>query len=1438
MPTIQISRTWTSSGSWPAPPNLAAPPRVQTWGEGGTGDSSTVSSHSGAGAGGGGFGGEPSLGGVIPGSTTLTITIGSGGTGTDTTVTGGSVTVTGRAGANGVNTTGGAGGPASGNTQAAKGGDGGNGLSGTLKGGGGGGSSAGPAPAAGNAGSAAAGSPGAAGGTAPTGGGNGGNGGNGSAGAAGSPGSAPGGGGGGGGQNGIHAGGTGAPGQAVITWLIYTPGPGYPVSQKRPARRVPPFMQWTAGSPPVGPPLPPPPPPSAPVRQQGPARKIPASMRGAPGVFTATIPGPPVPPPPKATGMVVQKRPGRRSPRMGGKPGVWTLQPASIVNQWAGTFAQPAAFQTTPPALQSVVVPLTPATSVGGGSGTSTAGNWLFCLVGWHQQSTASPVTVGDADDIHSYWRPGTVSAASGATRTSAWYTPNIARQVNDVYVAPNGSSAGMSVLVVEVSGLGPWDTVTGVYGNYAAAAASLNLALGVPSAQAFMIAAVTGDNSAASQAFAPPGWSVLQTVTAANGADHSCDAVLTSACTVTSSSVSVNATAVTVEDLSGVIIGVLRNAPSPIPAGQNPAWPYMILEAAFGAGFETPPDQMTWTSLNNWAVPNAPRRFWSWRDDSGVPYALGQLQSSTGAVQLDNADGALSPSNNASPYSPNVTTGTPIRIRCAIGAIGGTVVNRWYVIQRNGLAWPEKRNKILRNFTETTLTDIWSVAGGSCPAPYRGEILQESSLYAWYPMDDQALPGGVLPASLRNAAPGNANALNVIASPAGVTVGDAYTTTGIDTGSAAFAKPQFLPPGVAVYNVGQQQGWMPGDPSSSASSGATGNPVTASPGSAAWQQSGMQGAGGSNGWFLAVSDPAFPGLANGITVKGWFNAAFFGSAAGYFNTFTGQYYPVAGQPYSVITLATLSTGSAPVALLQLDLSGHLNLVTYNGSTPASHMIYSASDLRSSSWHSIDLQLTQTTWAVYVDGGLTASASGTVPAMTSAWTWLTLNGDYGAHGGLSPASIQRGGNVAYSHWKIFSSVLPPWRLLAHYCAAATAFGLLPAPQSPALSQVQNEFGTGYTPDGTMSSGNYGAAGANPFGFSAVVTAKIGSYTSGPSARVTSAGQLAVSGGQFWGAAVWLSWAGLAPQFTAWTSAAAGAEASAAVVNGSGDAFFSGYGAGAAGAGACQVSGGTGASPPAAPTPLGDTVAQRFERVLGYGLITAPNRAVDASASLLVQAARDTGGQAAGASLQNLVDSDNGLAGVDNNNTICYRSRPHLAADPVVWNIGMNVIAGMIPFGSDIAWSSDPQRIWDVIGVTPYSPDGASLATLTPANATAVNAAQKQFGPRPKAVTSYLQDAGRQQAQANWLFAQFGGLQRRAEVIAIDAASHPAAWPLVLGANCGDIAQIYDAPFGAPATTGTYRISQISRRISNGANGNPVEGKAVLVLDPVPGSYWS
>ncbi len=404
----------------------------------------------------------------------------------------------------------------------------------------------------------------------------------------------------------------------------------------------------------------------------------------------------------------------------------------------------------------------------------------------------------------------------------------------------------------------------------------------------------------------------------------------------------------------------------------------------------------------------------------------------------------------------------------------------------------------------------------------------------------------------------------------------------------------------------------------------------------------------------------------------------------------------------------------------------------------------------------------------------------------------------------------------------------------------TGFGVLPAPSGLQLSAVANQTqGGGGVPDGSEFQGSYGfvsSVAVTSYTFSAVTAAVAGAYTSGPSARAVTAGIGQSSISPHIGAAVWAGWNSIAPLVQVFTSASADAETEAAACLGSGDSFTSGYGAGASGHGVAQVASGTGASPPFGPSALGDQLGQRIERILGNGGITQPQRAIDQE-PLQVQAALDTGGTSVGSSIQNMVNSGSGLQYVCTNGYQRYRMKSHLATDTVVWYVGMDVANGYIPFAGDIAWENDPVKIWDVIQITPYSPDGATLPLITPADATAVDAAQDQSGPRPQGFTSYLQSQAEMQLNADWLFAQFGHVLRRVQNITLDAATHPAAWPMVLNANCGDLMQVYDAPYNQPVTVGTYRLSRLSRNIAFGANGNGTTAELKITADPVPASYW-
>lgn len=1526
--------------------------------EGGNGGTPATAHHGGF----GGAGGECTQDNPpgLSAGTVITWVNGQGASGTNTVITiPGWGTITAHFGSNGTATAAGTGGTGSTNAIHENGGNGGAGASGSsgTGGGGGGGGSGGTTGAGGAGGAGGTGVSGAAG-TAGTGSPAGAAGGAGSnvSGTAGSNGSAPGGGGGGGAlaSAGAGAGGSGQPGQITLSWQVaegYADGIGQAAGSKKASGSA---KGYSTGT--------------------GTATGHKVASGSAKGYSTSA---PVVTPPP------------------------------SVVNQWEATFAQPAAFQTMPSALQSTVVPLNSSTSVGGGTGVPSPGNWLVCFAGWNQETGTPPVTVAVWDDIHEWWRPALPSPGTGSTRTTIWYVPNIERVVTQVYVPPSGCVNGTSVLVFEVTGLGPWDTVSGYITGYDGASESYGLTMPAPAQPSLVLAAFCGDSTAAGQALSlPSGWTSLHTVSGSNGSNHADDTYLTSAYIgSTSSSQTVTATASAATDLSGAMLAVYTTGTAPAGLNANPAWPLTWYEMAFGAGSQTPPDELTWTQLKNCV--------WSWSETgSGINYQQGQVESTELVMELDNRTGNFSPSNPGSIYYSNalnanmsfnmafpyaglygwiaennaaialsrtyayassqvatatysmmivpdgitadpgavaehdavtgdgtysasawfyspagwatgaqvtitwytsggtlistsaatavavpaatwtqvtllgvtapgnaatavlgvqfagtpsssapyyvaeaalvsgagavatglVQSGTPVRVRFALGTIDNEVINRWQVIQRTVTGFPEQRTKSAQLGTvPLTGTDNWSWMSRPCATPYRAEVIADMAGGGcwWWPCDDQPLSGGVLPTSLRNAAPGNSNPLVISASPLGVPVQDCYSTAGGDLSTGSMPPGQSsAPPSIAVYAVGADSGWMYGDPQSSPSAATGGGAVTASPGSASWQQSGQLGDTGSYGWYLACND-TFPPLADGVTVSKWFRFGFFGSSAGYAPTDEPSYVACA-QPYGVLTIAELATATEPVALLQLDLSGHLQLVTYNGSTPATTAIYTASDLRSNSYHQVALTVTTTTWTVYLDGGLNAAVSGTATGMTSAWTWLIAGCDFGAGGGSSPSGIAHGGNISLSHIEVYPRILPASRILAHYSAAITGCGVLPPPTGLALSTVNTTasapYGRTLVPDGTTDTGDFGSPPANDtFGISVLAVASAGGYTSGPCARQTTSAVIVASDVNY-DYGVWAGWTSLAPQVLVYTAAEAGSETEAAVCCGSGDAWTSGYGSGAVGTGVCQVSGGSGASPPSGPSSLGDTVGQRLERLLAAAQLGSPWRAIDPSPAL-VSAALDIGGNATGQNLQNIQQSDDGYLFVDNLDAICYRQKTHLAADTVVWYIGAGTDTTYLP---DQAFQNDSTKALTDVRATQYSPDGAALPEITPTDYSAVQQAEQQIGEKPMPYTTYLQSAVSALNQVNWLFGQYGTVRRRIQPLTVEASSRISAWQFVVGANVGDLVMVTDVPLGGgPETIGVYRISQIaSRKFSFGAQGQPVTASLSILGDPNPASWWS
>jgi hypothetical protein len=256
----------------------------------------------------------------------------------------------------------------------------------------------------------------------------------------------------------------------------------------------------------------------------------------------------------------------------------------------------------------------------------------------------------------------------------------------------------------------------------------------------------------------------------------------------------------------------------------------------------------------------------------------------------------------------------------------------------------------------------------------------------------------------------------------------------------------------------------------------------------------------------------------------------------------------------------------------------------------------------------------------------------------------------------------------------------------------------------------------------------------------------------------------------------------------------------------------------------------------------------MERIVSYGAVGvggSPCRCIDPS-SLAVQAATDLGGQQVGQNLQNVADSDSGLLFVDNLGNLTYWQKSHLAAQSSspAWVLTPNAppspgaSSTAIPYHRDIEWASDPQRVWNSITVTPFSPDGANLPLVIPSSTAAVILSQQKYGAQPLQITSYLQSTTEMANQANWLLANFGQLQVRVAHAETDAASYPAAWPYVLGANVGDVITAQNWTVDNAGVTGTFRISSIRRDIRFAGQNGEVRATIAIQADFEPPSYWS
>lgn len=642
-----------------------------------------------------------------------------------------------------------------------------------------------------------------------------------------------------------------------------------------------------------------------------------------------------------------------------------------VVATWAGSFSVPTVVAGVPPqATQSLPVTV-----------ETTAGNWLFAVLSWHQADGYPAASFSVADDAHNMWEPlgapdGT-SAPGSTVRTSIWYAP-AARAATLVMCAPTGFVLSACALIVEVSGLGDGiSEVTPVTSSEEASTALPALLTGAPAGAAFVLTACAGDLNYSPVTVAETGWEGLPQVTATNGSDDTTDITMVSAWQNAGGATSATWSCPIAQDLAGISGGVISTVA--LPFQPNPAWPVTILECAPGAGFATSPDEISWVQIAS------PPRFLNFAITSGKQYELDQLQAAQGTLQLDNPDGALIPPGEGK-YA-GIDSGTPLRLRMIWPGGGLYPVNLTphYVVWSGFFErWPQAWDvNTQRGMTETTLIDAYAYCQAVLNSILRIEILNDGP-YAYWPCGDAQ---GALNAS--NIAAGNTNVL--------VQVTSRY---GASTATAAFGADGSAIPGDSTSNPYTQ--------------GASGSGYGTS-GGTVWGQSGLPAALSLFGFTLYCEDSGYPALSDGVTIEGWFQLT---------DTTT----------YQDSVLWVIKGSKGPVMQLYVDTSGFLWLATWD---VLGNNVNTLIDGTQSYLSPANFFHTAVTWdggvngwAVYVDGVLLATSS-VVPDLAPTFTWISVNGqsDRFASGGMFDGNV---GHVA-----IFPIVLPVVRIATHYQAGAT-----------------------------------------------------------------------------------------------------------------------------------------------------------------------------------------------------------------------------------------------------------------------------------------------------------------------------------------------------------------------------------------------------------------
>jgi hypothetical protein len=256
---------------------------------------------------------------------------------------------------------------------------------------------------------------------------------------------------------------------------------------------------------------------------------------------------------------------------------------------------------------------------------------------------------------------------------------------------------------------------------------------------------------------------------------------------------------------------------------------------------------------------------------------------------------------------------------------------------------------------------------------------------------------------------------------------------------------------------------------------------------------------------------------------------------------------------------------------------------------------------------------------------------------------------------------------------------------------------------------------------------------------------------------------------------------------------------------------------------------------------GDDAVTRFKRIMAWAQAGVPMASAPPSPTPLMGAAYSLQGQAVTDAFNDLLVSEGGWPYADAAGNTWWFPRTYLYNKSPKWTFGDQPANGEIPYVADQSFDFDNSYLYTQVQVTRNIGQSSQVTTspsqgvnaLTFQNTGAIlrvssEQAQDAYGNR-NALTQTILTSSDQDAydRAFWSLSKYSAAYLRVPQIVVDAAATPSLWPVVLGAEVGDIVQVNRRPLGGAPYSMLGIIVQVQVEV-NVANGT---GRATFGIVP-------